>query len=140
MVRSYITWILIYPGHCGKLCAKMNTNYLAIDYPGVGRSLIFLGFHFVLFFLILLGTESNQANRARRRGVTGRRMDVDPMEDMDDEPGQDSDVRAETKRVLETPLPDLVKEDILVLKQVVVQIRLSLFLVLLWWFLLLSCF
>ena len=118
----------------------MNTNYLAIDYPGVGRSLIFLGFHFVLFFLILLGTESNQANRARRRVVTGMRMDVDPMEDMDDEPGQDSDVRAETKRVLETPLPDLVKEDILVLKQVVVQIRLSLFLVLLWWFLLLSCF
>ena len=42
---------------CGEFCLLFNTNFLAWEYPGIGRNLFFLCLQSVVFFSLTLAVD-----------------------------------------------------------------------------------
>lgn len=83
--------------------------------------------HGVLYFIILVVVEAVQTNLKLRRILAERRfsaaVDQDPIDRTVEEAGQDSDVVAEKKHIMENPIQELIDEHILVVREVSIDVQ-----------------
>ena len=104
---------------------EYNENYLGWEAPGIGRALFFMAIQGIIFFFILVLLESGQCRRACSKAVSGSyatstdddsavEISMTPMSQTIEE---DGDVKAERKRVLETPLSELMAGNSLILTE-----------------------
>jgi len=112
--------------NCGGSC--LDPDYLSWEWPGIGRSLIFLAAQgFVCLFIIYI-LESDILRRAVRPFKERRRIDntqhgQQDVEMMTVDHGvsaasvEDSDVAAERQRITNTPVEQLASTDAVVLNQ-----------------------
>ena len=110
-IRLYNMCIEKYaPVMCMSQKARIQTNYLAFENPGIGRFLLVLPLEGIFFMLIILFIDFN-AIRSLRSSITS--VYVDPFDSMHpNDETEDSDVMAEKRRVLN----DEVNEDVLLVK------------------------
>ncbi|XP_046856235.1 phospholipid-transporting ATPase ABCA3-like [Xenia sp. Carnegie-2017] len=98
------------PVMCMPQKARIQTNYLAFENPGIGRFLLVLPLEGIFFMLIILFIDFN-AIRSLRSSI--RSVYVDPFDSSHPNGDtEDSDVMAEKRRVLN----DEVNEDVVVVK------------------------
>ena len=107
-------------GHCGENCANFQENYLSWEPRGIGRMFTFLAVQGLVYFSMVLIIESNiprrifycikslcRPSRANYRNIETQNEDVLVQED--------SDVRIERERVLNSPISYLLNKDALVM-------------------------
>lgn len=98
---------------CGDQCIDFTENYLSYEPGGIGRHLTFLGAQGVLYFAVLLLIESQLLRRfcyKLRRHSSLQDIYIDADEVSVDEASfvpEDEDVKDERRRIVETPLDNL---------------------------------
>lgn len=109
---------------CGDNCLPINSNYLGWKADGIGRMLVFMAIQSILYFSLLLMIESATMRRLRyyltnssSKNVSLTGVDNEAMSNMITT--TDDDVENEHYRVTKTPIPYLVKSDLVILSDVV---------------------
>ena len=115
-------------GNCGHQCGSYDGDYSGWEYPGIGRSLIFMAAQGVIFFIILYILDSGVCRRAvrlikgrhRDDNIQLRQQDVEMMTPANGVPAgpvEDNDVATERRRIVSTPVEQLATTDVVILRQ-----------------------
>lgn len=109
---------------CGDNCLPINSDYLGWKADGIGRMLVFMAIQAVVYFSLLLVLESATMRRlhyyltnSSSKNVSLTGVDNEAMSGMITT--TDDDVENEHYRVTKTPIPYLVKSDLVILSDVV---------------------
>lgn len=69
-----VFWHVFTSDFCGDSCTPYNENYLAWEYPGIGRNICFNAIQCLVFFAVVLSLEYQLPQKLTylmRRGVQG---------------------------------------------------------------------
>lgn len=105
-------------GRCGDTCIDFNENYLAWELPGIGRYLIFMAIQGFVYLFLLFLIESGVVYRIiySIKGQNNVGFTTDMYEKTVEAQEADDDVLAESKRINNTPLENLLETDSLVIQ------------------------
>ena len=118
----------VFLGDCEPRCGSYDGDYGSWEYPGIGRSLIFMVAQGLIFFIILYILESDSCRRAVRAikerhsddNIQRRQQDVEmmtPDNGVSAGPVEDNDVATERERIVSTPVEQLASKDAVIVRQ-----------------------
>ena len=102
---------------CGTTCVSYDSDYVAWESPGIGRSLLFMAAQGFLWLFILYIMESDICRRAVRLLRERQRDDDMQQRQQNVEMTEDNDVAAERRRIDGTLVVQLATTDAVVLRQ-----------------------
>jgi len=106
---------------CCSSCNSGAINYVAWEYPGIGRSLFFMAIQGVVFFLVLMlidtGAISLFVHKRKRFQLRAeiRNEEIELGNELAD--SQDTDVLCERDRVVNMPIADLSKSNLVIMQE-----------------------
>jgi len=109
--------------NCGESCQSLSADYLAWQWPGIGRKLIIMAAQGCVWLFVLCTLESDTLRRVERLvvNIASGKPDVGMAAADHGVPAaaaaEDSDVAAERERIVRTPVERLATTDAVILRQ-----------------------